>query len=351
MTSRDSDTVRLSITLDRQQANQVEAMAAQMKVSSAWIIREAVDSYLRLTPSFRRALECVREMKTNRTGAVREYLTHLIEVMRALRLERTDAPFDEQFLRSINDFMLTRDEVVSLFEATIQYDPSAENISNIQRFFEQSLALFERPEYVHMWTESNSDNYRFIVHELFLYFIALLLKHEHFSAVDYMCRTPYYLANRSRDIASFQRLQNYLVTLEERTRRLALNRISLHADLLHDRANIAGLPFESIMQADFTLFMRDAIEAMKEDRPVQKWWPVTLLYRQSYGPFEVFARSKSKSYFERSKLALGIEKKDALVPVLQAFGGDQPKLRKPNWHGTHVEPEVFLGFDSMASAR
>jgi hypothetical protein len=75
-----------------------------------------------------------------------------------------------------------------------------------------------------------------------------------------------------------------------------------------------------------------------------------LLYRQSSSPFEVFARSKSKAYFEHAKVALGIVEKYDLVPVLDAFEGQGAKLEKPRWDFVRVEPEALVGFDTLASS-
>ena len=40
-----------------------------------------------------------------------------------------------------------------------------------------------RPEGVSTWKESDFDNFKFIIHELFLYAISCLLKYECFDAV------------------------------------------------------------------------------------------------------------------------------------------------------------------------
>lgn len=46
----------------------------------------------------------------------------------------------------------------------------------LHRFFEGLLPYLDRPEHVTSWSESDFDNFRFLVHELFLYAIAILLK-------------------------------------------------------------------------------------------------------------------------------------------------------------------------------
>jgi len=99
------------------------------------------------------------------------------------------------------------------------------------------------------------------------------------------------------------------------------------------------------MQADFILFMRDYL-----DHPDQMfhWFPETLLYVRHHGTsFEVFARSKSAAYFEKSKQLLGIQKKEDLIPLLEAFQKDSRLV--PRWQFESFNPVGLLGFNEIAS--
>lgn len=40
------DTIRITVTFAADQAAQIEALAAEKKVTAAWVIRQAVDAYL-----------------------------------------------------------------------------------------------------------------------------------------------------------------------------------------------------------------------------------------------------------------------------------------------------------------
>jgi hypothetical protein len=44
--SQDAATIRLSLTLEQSQAEKVQAIADEMQVSAAWVIRRAIDNYL-----------------------------------------------------------------------------------------------------------------------------------------------------------------------------------------------------------------------------------------------------------------------------------------------------------------
>jgi hypothetical protein len=66
-----------------------------------------------------------------------------------------------------------------------------------------------------------------------------------------------------------------------------------------------------------------------------------------HGAFEVFARSQSKAYFDRSKVLLGIENKDALARLLEDFRTDRQCL--PRWGFPMISIDVLLGFDKLAT--
>ena len=100
------------------------------------------------------------------------------------------------------------------------------------------------------------------------------------------------------------------------------------------------------MQVDFILFMRDYL-----DHPDQMfhWFPETLVFigRHGSAAFEVFARSKSSAYFERAKKLLGIENKEDLAPLLEAFQKDSRLL--PRWEFNSFSPVGLLGFNEIAT--
>src|SRR5262249_47600221 len=147
------------------------------------------------------------------------------------------------------------------------------------------------------------DNYRFIVHELFLFVIAGFLKFERFEVVGQLIE-PYYVSNMSSPrgavLQSFTILEHETSSLDARNSRLKLNRMSLRADLLKSRVAGSHLNFEQVMQADFLLYLR-ALLSPKIERDWQRpWVPYTLLYAVNrYSPFEIFAKAESAMYAEK----------------------------------------------------
>lgn len=300
-------------------------------------------------PKSRRAHEAIRNNKDYCKGALNEYFDTFVENLERFRIGNEAAEFDDKVVRSIEEFLPFRNEAIEIFLALAQYRNTAETHQLLHRFFEQLIPYMERPEQVSNWRELDFDNFKFIVHELFIYAVTSFLKYECFDAVSYLLRHRYYFEKGSSEnrMISFADIRQYMRSLEHRNQRLQLRRLSLRADLLEQRSKMSGLPFRLLMQADFVLFMRNCIDCLHINTS-QNWWPETLLYVERHGgAFEIFARAESKEYFNRLKCVFDISVKNDLEPALKAFRED--KLRVPKWDWTSFDPATLLGYESLAT--
>lgn len=298
---------------------------------------------------FKRALAAIRGNHGHAIPATVEYLTLLAEQFERLRIDPAADPFDEAVVNSIKVFQPYRNEAVELFLALALYMDNMEARSTLHRFFEQLIPYLDRPVHVGSWRDWDSDNYRFIIHELFLYAIACLVRYERFESAAHLMGTDYYVPGNCdygrEAMAPFEVFRKYMRSLEQRKQRLKLNRLSLRADLLKERCIGVGIEFRHLMQADFILFMRDCINHADGN---WHWWPETLLYAGRHsGPFEVFARSKSVAYFERAKLLLGVDSTETLRAQLELLGAGRQPL--PRWEFESFSPYELLGLDGMGN--
>ena len=133
-------------------------------------------------------------------------------------------------------------------------------------------------------------------------------------------------------------------SLERRNKRLELRRLSLRADILERRNKSSGIPFSSVMQADFICFMRAALD---DPSGYDRWWPETLLYSlHSYGAFEVFARAVSKTYLNKVLALLGVP---SLEPVKAMLEDSTVKRSLPRWDYQSFNPSVLMAFDNLGT--
>lgn len=297
----------------------------------------------------KRAISSIKENKSFALGALDEYLEIFSKNLERFRITEKNGEFDEKVVESIEQFLPYRNEIISLFITIAQYMPTESNILKLHRFLEGLIPYTHRPERVNNWREWDFDNFKFIIHEIFLYLIAVLIKHERFTEVDLFLSQQYYVSSRSdygkEVMVGYDVFRAYLRSLEHRNNRLQLNRLSVHADLLEQRSKSSGVEFRYLMQADFVLFMRSEL---LETNDYTHWFPDTLVYvRRFHGAFEVFARASSRSYFERAKSILGISKPADLKNLMDAYRSDSRRL--PRWQYDSFSPSMLLGYEQLAT--
>jgi hypothetical protein len=307
--------------------------------------------HLGTSASYKRALDAIRNNKNYTKGAIDEYFQTFAENLEEFRISGIDGEFDDEVIENIDKFLPYRNEAIEIFLAIAQYRDIPETCQQVHRFFENLIPYMDRPEEVSTWKETDFDNFNFIIHELFLYAISSFLKYECFNAVAHLIRQHYYVernADYGKDVmVPCTIFYNSMRSLEYRNKRLNLRRSSLRADLLEQRSKTSGITFRQIMQSDFILFIRNCFDLINSE-VYRGWWPETLVYigRQN-STFEIFARAQSNEYFDKIKRIFDIEDKKDFIPLFDAFRED--KLSIPRWQFTSLNPELLMGFGSLAT--
>jgi len=302
------------------------------------------------TASFKRAVEAIKNNRAYASGALDEYLSIFVKNLERFRLASAgEENFDETVVGNIEKFLPYRNEAIQLFIAISLYSSDNEFIQKIHRFFEDIAPyMFKHPSNFR-YSECDLDNFKFIIHELFLYAIAIFIKHERFDKAVYLLEQGYYLQGIPRfnqDILTkYSIFCDHMKSLETRNQRLGLQRASLRADLLKQRCAGEGIDFRNLMQADFVLFMRTEIESQN----YSEWWfPVTLVYLERFsGPFEIFARSISKKYFDKIKSLLAINSPSDMEALLISY--KERKRDLPRWGFDTINPVAILGYEKLAT--
>lgn len=305
-------------------------------------LTESEHVYLGTTALFKRCVDAIKNHKTYAAGSFDEYCDLFASNLERFRLSKPEGEFDDAVVKNIEEFLPYRNEVIQLFISIAQYSPTTEFTQRIHRLFEGLIPYVIGTEWVF-------DNFKFIVHELFLYALAILLKHDRLDQANILLQQQYYLPGNSgymQDVmVSFLVFQGHIQSLERRNQRLDLHRLSLRADLLQERCNGTGIDFRYLMQADFVAFMRAELET--ENNRI-RWWPYTLLYLGHFnGPFEIFARSSSRTYFNRAKVLLAVDTPKDLEPLFKSYQDGSRRL--PSWEFESFNPVVLIGYEHLAN--
>jgi len=306
-------------------------------------------------------IDAIKTSKPHPLGATQEYFDLFSTNLEKFRIAQSqgDNEWDEKVIEVIEKFKPYRDEAIEVFTVIARYSKEESFGDELHRFFELLIPYMYKSSMVRQWSQWDWDYYKFIIHELFLYCAAVLLKSERFDMVNQLVR-PYLvidpLGNRNK-IKSFSLFREYLKILEHRKKRLSSNRVSLHSDLLKERSS-KNVNFDLLMQADFLLFIIDVMQLSKEMKNFddlkwnQGWFPQTLLYKADYfesnSPFDIFLKAESKQYFDKLKVAIGVNAKSELLPMIDAF--ENGKLHTPNWgYGHAISPKFLINFDNLCT--
>lgn len=269
---------------------------------------------------FRRAIKTTS--KNSKETAV-DYLEAFLNILEDYRLDpdiEKDTPFDERVMTNIKSFIPHRDHFAEFIKLVCLYDEDQFYFSQLFEFFEKSISFMYPPKGTTQWNDNWYDNYKFILQELFIYLITFCIKYKKYDAINLFLDEQYYFTtNIGKESTTYIEFNPYIRSIDEyRKKRLNLNRISITADILKERADIKNLDFEELMQTDFILSLRSILP--QRDR-YHYWFPRTLVYKVGFGgaqPFDIFFKAESPRHFETLKRILLVDAKEELISKLES---------------------------------
>lgn len=290
----------------------------------------AVDTETPLTTyKFRAYQSAVLNDKPTARGLAEDYLEALESaldqaeiVFGTERIEYSD--YEKRVLDNLEGFLRYRNEYVDFVDFTCRYVDHTRVFEAVQRFFSRCPRFLHRHE---NGSTRFSDNYQFLIGELFLYTIALLIKRERFEDAALFLKATYH---DSEDLhynfvyshsvfipfmGQVEQLRARFVPSQSRNITLALKK-------LPERATNPKVTWDDLLEADYILYVRDML---REPSSRRAWWSSSIrshiLPYKSLRGMSVFQRAESKAYFDRMRILLNVESKEDLVEkVIAAVG-------------------------------
>jgi hypothetical protein len=273
------------------------------------------------------------------------YLESLAASFRDFYVDPDATDFPQAVLDTIDAFLPKRNEFIEVIRAAAQ-NTGSEPAKSLQHFFEATIPFMSRPKHITSWRTWDYDNFIFIVHELFLYAAAVLVKYERFDVLNELIELRFFCPDedgRNEDsMRPYTIISQGMQALNDKQREM--RRISLRAELLEQRSHSSKLSFAEIMAADFILFLR----APSLPEGYDRWYPETLLYStfRFRGPLEAFARSESKRYFSKLAPLLGLKSKEDLEQLVASYSTDGKAGRwLPRWEFSTLD---ITGLSNLA---
>jgi len=305
---------------------------------------------LNAAPYFKRSMDALKSGKRHALPATKEYFERLASDFEQFRADTDAVPFDDEVLKKIKQFLPYRNEFISLVDTISKYSNEIEYVESIKEFLESCHSYTQRPENVSRFREIDWDNYKFIIHELVLYTVAIMIKNKKYDWANEIINGTYYLKtdlSGQYKMQSISPFRTYCSSIDEiRKNRLKLNRISIHADILKERCVGVPINFEELKQADFTLYLARMIH--DRDGRWMSWYPTTGVYMTFYQPnFEFYIKSASKKHFKNLCTVLGIEDKDMIDEVIEHLYSTDGRI--PKYAYDRLAVKQLMAYDAMAT--
>jgi hypothetical protein len=259
---------------------------------------------------------------------LQEYLDVFLESFADFRIgfKREDkVPFDERLIENITAFLPYRDVFVDSILFVAAYMNDAESYDQLFEFLQESIVYLSPPDGAVSHYEVDTDNFNFILRELVLYLVAGLIKGKRYAAAARFIESEYAFRS-SPDRSRFRHsgvgiFDHYCRTLDEyRNSRLKLERMSVTADLLKERATVPKLPFRDLIQADLVMYLR---RYFPNPGSCGDWYPKLVGYAGLTGTLELFAKATTETGLRAIKDLLKVASLQELASCMRALATNQ----------------------------
>ena len=259
--------------------------------------------------------------KRNKNALVSDYFSEFLALLKEFTTKPNEGEhFDDALIRSIEGMQPLRNDFIDFVLNVFKYDDKA-NLEEFHNFFERLVSFQFKPVEINQWREIDYDNYRFFCYELFLYFITTLLNLKRYKEVSYFINNQYFFKRDNMNELVYEGptiFNRYIVGLDEiRKNRLKLNRVSITADLIKERANRSDISFNQLIQTDLILHYLTALGIT--DDPMQWWFPRCSVYHSHWSSIELFERLISKKHFEQIKVLFDVSTKEDLKKKIDGY--------------------------------
>jgi hypothetical protein len=262
---------------------------------------------------------------------IRDFLNAYYDTLKDFKWEvqRGDAySIGKQLVDNLTSYLPLRNDFIDFLDI-ITKEEIKFDIDIIIRFFEKIYNLTFNEN-----SRLNSvelDNYKFILHELFLYTIAIPLKNENYKIVEELLYSRYFIQNQyatSNVPETFSIFYNYTATFNTYyNQSKSQNLISPMADFIVDRTS-NKIDKLLLIEADL---LCNYIAGLNNST----WFPITYIYRQDSSKIEFFSRLVSLKHFEKVKAIFGVDTVEQLVEKVNTYKKIELQNRRYGYNNSH----------------
>ena len=302
--------------------------------------------------SYHRALYLLKEGRGNAKGSLQDYLETFAKNLGSFQINEItkEKPYYNQVLDSIDAFLPYRNEWVTVLDAVCRYSSIQESLSLYFSFFEEIHPYIKAPVGSTHYYDREEENMKFFEGELFLYFLAILLKYDLLDIAGevlshhFYDKTNSYGRGAAMDYSGFY---HSIYSFNDKAKAENIRLISYRSKIMYERAsNCPFLVDIDVIQADFIAYLRFVLNRGNTDS-INCWYPHSLMYASNRrAPFPIFARAVSADYFSRVAGLLNVSGKEELFQKYQVLEANNSL---PFWTMNYPSYKLLMNLDHLAS--
>lgn len=284
-------------------------------------------------------------------GIIREFLNEFFENLKSYSISlqgRDYVAIGKEVYDKLNLYTPLRNDFIFFFDR-ITKDDLEFDIDILIKFLEK-LHLLKRPlDERSSWTESEFEIFMFIIHELFLYLIAIGLKNGSYKFIEELFYSHYLFQDKysiKKDAKTFEGFYHYVDIMDEFYKQtFSKDFFSPMADFIIKRIP-QGFTKDMLVEADLLCHYIAKLNNLD-------WFPITYVYK-ARGYFDFFDRITSKRHFEKVKVLFNIQTPDELKHKLEYLEQNQKQIREIRYANSfdYVQPLFkMIDKDKIATTR
>jgi hypothetical protein len=223
--------------------------------------------------------------------------------------------FGKEICDNINSYSPLRNDFILFFDKVTKSEIDFD-IQVLIRFLEKLPLMTSPQDNRSSWSTDEFDNFRFFIHELFLYLIVVGLKNENYKFVEELLYSSYFFTDKyeyKNEPKTFEKFYHYIDIINQYyNQTYSQNFFSPMADLMIKRIPDAFTK-DNLIDADLLCYYVAELNNWR-------WLPITYVYRTTE-KFELFDRLISSRHFEKVKLLFNVstvkELQDKLASIQQ----------------------------------
>ncbi len=230
-------------------------------------------------------IDAVENVKSNRALIIRRILGGIFQKIETIQpLKHSEGGTVDGLISAIN----ATQEIVAEFSKMAEVVAMMNDLicaTEIHHWFGKIFEKYNLPEdYNGRFSNADFDYFKFIGHELFVTLVAFLLREQRWDILDYILKEPISMKYIKHEYGPGNVYWEYAsehlnLLLDESPKK---QRVSIHADILHDRHTSGGLsvilPFEEFAGADFFLFLCGELQSESTTDSFMEWRSWSYIY-------------------------------------------------------------------------